>query len=218
MPTPDRDATLYKVLATGRMPRHGGRGQWPEPGVWRSVEGPLVPCENGLHLCRGERQLLDWLGPAIWLAEVEGETLDLEDKVVCRRARLVERVTTWTDTTARLFAADCAEHVLPVFEREHPGDDRPRRAIQAVRQFARRELAATPLTAAAAWAAARDAAEAAAGDAAWAAAGDAASAAAWAAAGAAAEAAAEAAAGNAERDWQAARLRAYLAGEIGGDA
>ncbi len=28
-----------------------------------------------------------------------------------------------------LWAADCAEHVLPLFEAERPDDDRPRRAI-----------------------------------------------------------------------------------------
>lgn len=36
-----------------------------------------------------------------------------------------------------LWAADCAEHVLPHFEDEHPGDNRPRRAIEAGRAWAR---------------------------------------------------------------------------------
>lgn len=37
-------------------------------------------------------------------------------------------------------AADCAEAVLPLFERECPGDDRPRRAIEAARAWARGEI------------------------------------------------------------------------------
>ncbi len=37
------------------------------------------------------------------------------------------------------WAADCAEHVLPLFERERPDDDRPRRAIDASRAWARGE-------------------------------------------------------------------------------
>ena len=37
----------------------------------------------------------------------------------------------------RLFVADCAEHVLPLFARKHPNDPRPRHAIEAVRNFAR---------------------------------------------------------------------------------
>ena len=36
-----------------------------------------------------------------------------------------------------LWAADCAEHVLPYFEREYPRDKRPRKAIEACRKWAR---------------------------------------------------------------------------------
>ena len=35
------------------------------------------------------------------------------------------------------WAADCAERVLPVFEKRSPEDDRPRRAIEATRAWAR---------------------------------------------------------------------------------
>jgi len=36
-----------------------------------------------------------------------------------------------------LWAADCAEHVLTYFEKEYPKDDRPRKAIEAGRAWAR---------------------------------------------------------------------------------
>jgi len=36
-----------------------------------------------------------------------------------------------------LWAADCAEHVLPYFEKEYPKDDRPRKAIETGRDWAR---------------------------------------------------------------------------------
>jgi hypothetical protein len=39
-----------------------------------------------------------------------------------------------------IWAADCAEHVLPFFEQAHPGDDRPRRAIELARAWARGEI------------------------------------------------------------------------------
>lgn len=39
-----------------------------------------------------------------------------------------------------LWAADCAEHVLPHFEERHGEDDRPRNAIEAGRAWARGEL------------------------------------------------------------------------------
>ena len=35
-----------------------------------------------------------------------------------------------------LFAADCAEQVLPIFESAYPTDDRPRKAIEAARSGA----------------------------------------------------------------------------------
>lgn len=42
-----------------------------------------------------------------------------------------------------VWAADCAQHVLPFFEQEQPGDDRPRRAIEQVRAWARGEITMT---------------------------------------------------------------------------
>jgi len=36
-----------------------------------------------------------------------------------------------------IWAADCAERVLPYFEQRKPGDDRPRKAIEAIRTWAR---------------------------------------------------------------------------------
>ena len=39
-----------------------------------------------------------------------------------------------------LWAADCAEHVLHLFEAERPGDKRPRRAIETGRTWAKGEV------------------------------------------------------------------------------
>lgn len=57
-----------------------------------------------------------------------------------------------------LWAADCAEHVLPNFEEKCPQDGRPRKAIEAARAWARGELpvSAARKAAFAAHAAARD--------------------------------------------------------------
>jgi hypothetical protein len=40
------------------------------------------------------------------------------------------------DREMRLFACDCAERVLPIFEEEYPNDNRPRQAIETARRFA----------------------------------------------------------------------------------
>jgi len=49
---------------------------------------------------------------------------------------------------ARLFAADCAMHVLHIFEKYYPADDGPRRAIDAARKFADDRISASELDAA----------------------------------------------------------------------
>lgn len=48
-----------------------------------------------------------------------------------------------------LWAADCAEHVLPSFEEKHPKDDRPRKALEAGRAWVRGEIAVSEARAAA---------------------------------------------------------------------
>ena len=57
-----------------------------------------------------------------------------------------------------IWAADCAERTLPLFEAQAPGDRRPRDAIDGVRAFARGEVRIGPMRALAvgAHAAARD--------------------------------------------------------------
>jgi hypothetical protein len=106
------------------------------------------------------------------------ETLGIEDAIWSLRSLEGK------DKEIRLFAADCAESVLHIFEKEHPNDDRPRKAILAARDYANGFITSQELKAAgaAAGAAAGDAARATARDAAFAAAADAA----WAVDGAAA--------------------------------
>jgi hypothetical protein len=58
----------------------------------------------------------------------------------------IRRGGTLTDENHHLlavWAADCAEHVLPYFEQVRPGDERPRRAIELARAWARGEIRMT---------------------------------------------------------------------------
>jgi len=72
----------------------------------------------------------------------------------------IRRGGTLTDADHRLlalWAADCAEHVLPLFEAERPADVRPRRTIGSARAWGRGEMTMSQARAAAgANAAARD--------------------------------------------------------------
>ena len=205
---------FYKVLGKGGVACNGGSGKWNlpkngEPGEWMPKIEKIKPCVKGYHLCR-EDDLLEWLNEEIYEAEGRGRSIRNGSKDVFPEARLLRKLDSWNEKTARLFAADCAERVLFIFERIHPNDDRPRTAIQAARDFANGK------TDRCSGAAAGDAGDAAgdAGDAAWAAraaacaAGDAG--AVWAAARAAACAAGATGTGAAERQWQKKRLKYYL--------
>jgi hypothetical protein len=139
----------YKVLGTDLTPCHGGSGRW-RVGRPRSVRGELVPCHNGIHVVSLE-QLIHWIGPAIHpVTAVSDEILHDGYKCVARRATIGAAYPTWNERTARFFACDCAEHVLLLYEEKHPGDGRPRRAIELARRLARGDAARQQLSAPAA--------------------------------------------------------------------
>ena len=229
---------LFKTLDGLRPATADTDYRYPGVGRWTRRLDPdkLRLCGYGYHYVT-DGQVLDWLAATIYEAEPCSEHAPLTDgdKSVTCRLRLVRRFDGWNDRTARLFAADCAERVLPLFEGLYPDDSRPRDAIVAARRFANGEIRdardAAKAAGAAAGAAIRAAraavnaawAAAAWGAAAWAA-GDAARAA-WAAASkdAAAVAAGDTAtaaafaAGAAAKDWQYRRLLQYLNETEGGN-
>lgn len=218
----------YKVLSVDDRSCNGGSpdlvwslptqnedGSWT-PGEWMpEAKGELTLCANGYHLAR-EQDLLRWLNASIYEAEPSEEMVEGDDKVVCRSVRLL-RKTPWNQQTAVLFACDCAERVLPLFEREYPDDQRPRQAIETARKWVHGKATLEEVQAAADAAYTAYAAAYAANAAAYAAyaANAAADAAAYAAANAAYAAhAAHAAAYVAEKEWQQKRLMEYVEGRV----
>jgi hypothetical protein len=209
----------YKSLDPGGRSRFGD-GTWhlpdgERPGKWMPEITGLVPCQRGYHVATPD-QLVDWLGPELFEVECRGEHIDHGDKHVFSQARLVRRISTWNDRTARLFAADCAARVLHLFEFCCPGDMRPHRAIDVARAFADGQATVEDL--ATARDAAKAAAERAAKDAPWDAAWDAAWDAGWAAVRAATGGAAWAAARAAGKDAACAAARAAAGWASGGAA
>jgi len=189
--------TYYKVLDEHRNPIHGGKGRWAYR-KWMPHIDNIEACECGYHVCR-EQDLVRWLGPTIWEVEIKGDVIFLDDKVVASDARLVRKVQNWNKRTARLFACDCAEHVLKYADTKHVGV--LKNTIRVARRYANGK--ATDEERAAAYEAARAAYEAAC-EALWAA-----RAAYWAAYEAAR------AAREAERNWQMKRLVEYINGKRG---
>ena len=106
---------FYKFLRRGRIARFSGL-VWPLD-EWVKVEAPLVPCVNGIHVCR-HADLPYWLSDELWEVDVEGEQMPGAQKLVVERARLRGRVERWPTPIARAFAADCARRVQDLAVRE----------------------------------------------------------------------------------------------------
>lgn len=138
--------TYYKWLWAGRVSPTMGV-QWPKPGVWLRAEGPLAVYQNGIHACR-EGDLIYYINEELWTIDLDPEMDEKNSQVASRAGCLLEQVTTWNDRTARLFAADCAERVLHLFEAAYPDDDRPRKAIETARAYANGLATAADLEAA----------------------------------------------------------------------
>ena len=178
-----------------------------KPGRWLPKVTDLKICASGWHGCK-DGNILEYLNANIYEIETRGKVLEDNDKFAAQQIRLIRKCEGWNEVNARLFACDCAAHVLPIYEKECPDDKRPRECIEVARKFAHGKATREEMTAArdAAWAAARAAARDAARAAAWDAARDAARDAAW----AAARAAAWVAAWDAEKKYQARRLMKLL--------
>ena len=148
-----------------------------KPGKWLPKVEKIVLCSRGYHACK-KADVLDWLNAQMCEVELRGETIEGATKIVAQQMRIVKKITTWNDKTARLAACDIAETVTPIWNKYYPNDNRPQACIDAARNFANGNGTAKEMAAAraAAWDAASDADSAAAGDAArdaaWAAAGE----------------------------------------------
>ena len=139
----------YHFLREDMTANFGNEPPWAV-GESRSVAGEIIPCKSGYH---GSPTLWDALtyapGPVACLVELSGDVQphgDPVDKYAASTRKLLAAVN--IETELRLFAADCAEHVLPIYEAAYPGDGRPRRAIEAARAFARGEIDEVALDAA----------------------------------------------------------------------
>ena len=160
----------YKVLGENGRPVNGGSGKYHlpakckdgswKPGKWMpAIKGELIPCEVGYHLCRPQ-DLVHWLDQSIYEAEYKGERIDQEDKIVVRQVRLLRKVETWTERTAREFACWCVRST-PLQNGKTTWslltDQRSKDAVIVSEKYARGEATDKELAAAwaAAWAAAR---------------------------------------------------------------
>ena len=105
--------TTFKFLMNGARGPFSGFA-WPSPrgsapGEWVEVDGPLALCVRGVHVCRAV-DLAHWLHDELWEVETAGERIEGLDCLIVRRARLLRRISSWTDGGAMRFSQACIEH------------------------------------------------------------------------------------------------------------
>jgi hypothetical protein len=106
----ERRLNAYKFLGPGARGLYSGF-RWPapangEPGGWVEVRGRLEPGSNGVHALR-TRRLVDWIDDELWLVELGDDFEEVEDMLVARRGRLLNRIRAWDADAAREFGESC---------------------------------------------------------------------------------------------------------------
>ncbi len=204
---------LWKSLSKG-LKSGIGNHKW-EVGEWYKVKGNLSMCDNGFHASKNIIDAMQYINmECLAKVQVKGQHLHQEDKQCWEEMRVV-RAWIWQKEDSVRLAIYAASLVLENYEDKYPGDDSPRKAIEAARNYLKTKNKSAARSAArsaaesvawsaaesAVWSAARSAAE----SAAWSAARSAAESAAWSAAESAAGPAAWSAARSAKSAWSAAR-------------
>ena len=106
-------------------------GNIVEPGATEIFEDPVFICKSGLHASKHVFDALQYApGPMLRLVECSDIVEEQNDKFVCRKRVELARID--ASRLLREFACDCAERVLPIFEKEYPNDKRPRQAIEVL--------------------------------------------------------------------------------------
>jgi len=191
----------WKFIRTG-MKSENGRCKWTLD-KWQKPIKKIEIYSKGYHCSKTILQALGYIkGEILLRVECQGESQVENDKEVYQEMKAV-RAYKWTKEDSVSLAIFAAELVIDIYEKKYPNDDRPRKAIEAAKNYLKNpsasaasaaDAAAASAADAAAWsAAAWSAASAAAAAAAW-------SAAAWSAASAAADAAWSASAAAAAAD------------------
>lgn len=138
----------YKSLAEDGLGVFSGFGwslpRGSRPGRWHEAVDEVVECKSGYHACT-KSQLIHWLDMRVFEIESKSPWRRGEGKSVTRGPVRLVRELNWTDRSARLFLADCAERELSIYGRNYPVDDRSHKAIEAARGFARGEISEAEL-------------------------------------------------------------------------
>jgi hypothetical protein len=133
---------LYKFLdrkGRGIVSRNGDQ-KW-KVGEWYKCEEKLDMCNVGFHASPKIYQAFSYIqGSVVAKVEVRGKHKSQDDKEVWEEMRIIE-AKKWTKKDSVALAIFSAELVIENYEKECPGDDRPRKAIEAAKKVLENDTA-----------------------------------------------------------------------------
>jgi len=101
---------------------------------WYQAKGKLSICNNGFHCNEKPLDALDYVaGEIIAEVQTDGESIIDSNKQRWRKMKIVKAYN-WTKKDSVALAIFSAELVLDIFEKQYPGDLRPRNAIKAAKK------------------------------------------------------------------------------------
>ena len=145
---PDLNCRNFRILRLWKSLKYkGGKivsGYDGSPwiiGVWRAVPKPIKECD-GLNCCEYIQDAMGYVNMEI-LAEVEidGHVIIGDDKITCEKMRILKAYH-WEKEDAVAMSSYAAELVIGYYEQKYPNDDRPRRAIEAAKEWLKNPTAA----------------------------------------------------------------------------
>ena len=124
--------TLWKFMYNGLKSKHG-EVKW-KIGEWQKEE-KIEICNSGFHASVNPAHALKYVqGDVLSLVEVRGESAVQGDKQCWSEMRIVKAYS-WKKEDSIAFSIYAAEKVIGIFEKEYPKDDRPRKAIEAAKEW-----------------------------------------------------------------------------------
>ncbi len=106
-----------------------------EVGKWYKTEGKIELCRNGFHASENIIDAMYYVTPDILaLVEVKGEH-DIQDDKQCWEYMRVLKYVEWTKEMSVKLSIYSAELVLKNYEKVYPNDYRPRKAIEAAKNW-----------------------------------------------------------------------------------
>ena len=124
----------FLVERNGRIESYHGSQTW-EVGQWVDYPDDLELYASGLHASPNPLAALGYVkGDLLAQVEVRGVHIETDDKSVHSSMRLT-KVYRWSKEDSVALAVFAAEQVIEIFESARPGDDRPRKAIEAAKAW-----------------------------------------------------------------------------------